>query len=60
MPGLARGDGGFRGRRLGKSVWRWDPAARDYQLVWSRKFVYDGWRLLAEFDEREALVRSYV
>ncbi|HXJ57699.1 MAG TPA: RHS repeat-associated core domain-containing protein [Verrucomicrobiae bacterium] len=50
----------FRGRRLGKSVWRWDPAARDYQLVWSRKFVYDGWRLLAEFDEREVLVRSYV
>jgi RHS repeat-associated protein len=50
----------FRGRRLTKSVWDWNPGTRDYQFHGQTKFVYDGWRLLAELDANDAVLRSYV
>jgi RHS repeat-associated protein len=54
----------WQGRRIWKRVSNWDPVAGQYAVVSERKFVYDGWNLLAEFDALNApsvptLTRSY-
>jgi RHS repeat-associated protein len=48
------------GRRVEKTLWTWDEAAGEFRLQQQRRFVYDGWRLLAECNETNGLVRSYL
>jgi RHS repeat-associated protein len=45
-------------RRISKVVSNWTGSA--WTLNYQRKFVYDGWNLLAELDASNNLVRSYV
>ncbi len=45
------------GRRITKTVSNW--VAGNWQLALERKFVYDGWNLLAELDGANHLVRGY-
>ncbi len=50
------------GRRVSKSVYAWDAQAGDYAAApaYTRKFLWAGWRLLAELDDDDRLLRSYV
>jgi RHS repeat-associated protein len=50
----------YLGRRVQKKVYAWDAAASGYQLQSVRKFVSDGWDVVAELDGNNAPVRSYV
>src|SRR5262249_27042316 len=38
----------YRGRRLAKTAWTWDQETLGYRLSTCLRFLYDGWRLLAE------------
>ena len=48
----------WKGRRIGKQVW--NNATRSGSAVLSRKFLYDGWNLLAELDGSNVRKRSFV
>ena len=44
---------------LSRRIWKRETDL-DAVISFERKFVYDGWNLLVELDENNALVRSYV
>src|SRR5262249_44601782 len=50
----------YRGRRLAKTAWTWDQETLGYRLSTCLRFLYDGWRLLAEVNASNVLVRSYL
>jgi len=47
-----------QGRRISKVVSNW--VSGDWAFSYQRQFLYDGWNLVAEFDESNALVHQYV
>ncbi len=50
-----------QGRRASKTVYGYDSASNTYSLVRSRtRFVYDGWRLLAEINDANEVTASYL
>jgi RHS repeat-associated protein len=46
-------------RRFEKKVYAWDSVAQAYVLAETRRFVYQGWNLIAELDGANVLQRSY-
>ncbi|HQL76006.1 MAG: tRNA3(Ser)-specific nuclease WapA precursor [Planctomycetes bacterium ADurb.Bin126] len=48
-----------QGRRLRKEVFHWDAQAAQWVSQSARRFVYDGWLLLAELSDEGQLLRSY-
>jgi len=48
----------YMGRRVKKSFWTWDATHYDYTS--GQKFLYDGWRLVAELSENNTPTRKYV
>jgi len=48
----------YMGRRVRKSFWTWDATHYDYTS--GQKFLYDGWRLVAELGESNTPTRKYV
>ena len=49
-----------RGRRLAKRVRRWNSSLHAYGAEEVRRYVYDDWRLVAELDRTNRLVRAYL
>ena len=49
-----------RGRRINKTVLNWNARTGSYDSARQTRFIYDDWRLLAELDETNGLLRSYV
>jgi RHS repeat-associated protein len=49
----------YMGRRIQKKVYSWNASLGSYQLQAVTKFVYDDWKVIAELDGNNALVRSY-
>jgi RHS repeat-associated protein len=47
-----------QGRRIQKAVSLWNGSS--YVLQYTRRFLYDGWNLVAELDGSNTLVRSYI
>jgi RHS repeat-associated protein len=51
----------YLGRRIGKTVSKYNSATSSYQVSLQNTFVYDGWNLQAELNAtNNAVVRSYV
>jgi RHS repeat-associated protein len=50
----------YRGRRIQKKVYGWNVGTGTYLFQSTKKFLYDGWNLVAELDGSNVLVRSYV
>jgi RHS repeat-associated protein len=50
----------YQGRRIQKKVSNWNTALNTYQVTNVRKFVYDGWNLIAELDEQNRPAKSYL
>jgi RHS repeat-associated protein len=48
----------WRGRRIQKSVGLWNGSV--YALQYTRRFLYDGWNVVAELDGSNTLIRSYI
>jgi RHS repeat-associated protein len=49
----------FMGRRVQKKVFGWNATTATYQLQSTSKFVYEGWRMIAEMDGNDVLTRSF-
>src|SRR5262249_14824514 len=52
----------YLGRRIEKRVYGWTPGSEGsggWSLVSTRRFIYDGWLLIAELDGDNHLLRSY-
>jgi RHS repeat-associated protein len=49
-----------RWRRTSKTVYNWNAGTSSYDLAETRCFIYDEWNLIAELDESEELLCSYV
>ncbi len=47
------------GRRIRKKVYGWDVPSGNYQPQSTRKFIYDGWNIIAELDDNNSLVQIY-
>ena len=50
----------YMSRRIQKKVYAWNIQTSTYQLQSVRKFVNDGWNVVAELDGNNTLVRSFV
>ncbi len=50
----------YLGRRIQKNSYVWNSGTAAYDLQSITKFVYDGWNLIAELDDSNALVKNYV
>jgi RHS repeat-associated protein len=48
----------YRGRRITKRVSNWNGTA--YVLAYTNKFLYDGWNVIAELDQTNGVVRSFL
>jgi len=48
------------GKRIKKSVYHWNSQINDYQLASERRFIYDGWNVIAEMDATNTVERSYL
>jgi RHS repeat-associated protein len=48
------------GRRIRKSVLEWDNVSSNFVPVSSTRYLYNNWNLLAEIDETDSLIRSYL
>jgi RHS repeat-associated protein len=49
----------FRGRRIAKKVSTWDAGTSTYVQQSLRKYIYDGWNLIAELDSANSVVAAY-
>ncbi|MCC5846427.1 MAG: RHS repeat-associated core domain-containing protein [Verrucomicrobia bacterium] len=49
-----------QGRRVRKTVSRWDAQTEAFILEEDLRFVYDGWNLLAEIKSDDSVLRSHV
>jgi RHS repeat-associated protein len=47
-----------KGRRIQKAVSLWNGSS--YVLQYTRRFLYDGWNVVAELDGSNNLIRSYI
>jgi len=47
----------YMGRRINKKVYSWTGS---WTLGFERRFVYDGWNLIAEYDGSNNLLKSYL
>ena len=50
----------FAGKRIQKKVYNWNTQTSTYVLQSTRKFVNDGWNVVAEVDASNTLIRSFV
>jgi hypothetical protein len=48
------------GRRIRKTVSEWDDVSSDFVPVSATRYLYSHWNLLAEINETDALLRSYL
>jgi RHS repeat-associated protein len=49
-----------QGRRIGKKEYPWATSAYSTTPTLVRKYLYDGWNLIAELDGNNAVVRTYM
>ena len=49
----------YRGRRIEKKVFVWNNATLDYQLSTIRRYLYDGWNLIAILDPQSSILQSF-
>jgi RHS repeat-associated protein len=49
----------YLGRRVKKMVYHWNASTSSYVLAYGRKFVYDGWNMVAELTHDDSLVNRY-
>jgi RHS repeat-associated protein len=50
----------YMSRRVRKKVFSWNPGTSSYQLQSTTRYVYDEWNLIAEINEVNSLLKSYV
>jgi RHS repeat-associated protein len=48
----------FRNRRMSKKVSTWNGSS--YVLAYTNKFLYDGWNLIAELNQTNGVVRTFL
>jgi RHS repeat-associated protein len=50
----------WRGRRIQKEAYDWNPSTLNYDLSTRTKFAYDGWNLSAILDSQSSILQSFL